>query len=299
MRSTAVVQISDLHLKPPGSLAYEVADTAAALRRTVDHLNRRQPRPDAVLITGDLADEGAAASYRVLREILSGLACPFFLVPGNHDRKDPLRAAFPDHGYLEGFLEPGARRAMCYVIEDFPLRLIGLDTVIPGEHGGGLTAERLRWLDRTLSERPAAPTLLFMHHPPFASGIGHMDAEPFVLRQELAALIRRHPQVERIACGHIHRAVHRRFGGTIAMAAPGIGMQLDLDLRPEAPSVFVMEPAGFLIHFWTELWGEPTLLTHVGTVPEQPGHYGGPYPFFDVASPEKSPSGRSEKGDSA
>ena len=87
-------------------------------------------------------------------------------------------------------------------------------------------------------------------------------------------------------CGHIHRAISRRFAGTVATVTPGIGMQLDLDLRPEAPSVFVMEPAGFLVHVWTDLWGDPTLLTHVGTIPERPGQYGGPHPFFDVVSPK-------------
>lgn len=284
MTSTVIAQISDLHLKPPGVLAYHAADTAAALRRAVDLLNRLDPRPQAVVITGDLVDEGASASYGVLREILASLAVPFFMVPGNHDRKDRLRAAFPEHGYLEGVSEPGGRRAMCFCIEAFPLRLIGIDTVIPGEHGGGLNPERLQWLDRALAERPSVPTLVFMHHPPFASGIGHMDGEPFIGREELAELLRRHPQVERIACGHIHRAFSRRFGGTVATVAPGIGMQLDLDLRPEAPSVFVLEPAGFLLHVWTDLWGDPTLLTHVGTVPEQPGRYPGPYPFFDVVS---------------
>lgn len=285
MTPTVIAQISDLHLKPPGVLAYGAADTAAALRRAVDLLNRLDPRPQAVVITGDLVDEGASSSYDALRGILVGLAMPFFMVPGNHDHKDRLRAAFPDHGYLEGFIEPGGRRAMCFCIEEFSLRLIGIDTVIPGEHGGGLNAGRLQWLDRALAERSSAPALVFMHHPPFASGIGHMDGEPFIRREDLTGIIRRHPQVERIACGHIHRAFSRRFGGTVATVAPGIGMQLDLDLRPEAPSVFVLEPAGFLLHVWTDLWGEPTLLTHVGTIPEQPGRYRGPYPFFNVVSP--------------
>ena len=286
MNPLVIAQISDFHLKPPGVLAYGVADTAAALRRAVDHLNGLVPRPHAVLVTGDLVDEGASESYRVLREILVGLRMPFFMVPGNHDHKDHLRRAFPEHPYLAGVGEPDGRRALCCSIEEFPLRLIGLDTVIPGEHGGGLNPGRLAWLDRVLSERPAAPALIFMHHPPFASGIGHMDGELFIRRDELAALIRRHPQVERITCGHIHRAISRRFAGTVATVSPGIGMQLDLDLRPEAPSVFVMEPAGFLMHTLTDLWGDPTLLTHVGTIPDRPGQYGGPHPFFDVVSPD-------------
>lgn len=281
-----IAQISDFHLKPPGALAYKVADTAAALRRAVDHLNRRIPRPGAVLITGDLVDEGAAESYGLLQEILSGLAVPFFMVPGNHDHKGRLRGAFPAHAYLAGIDEPDGRQAMCYCIDDFPLRLVGIDSVIPGEHGGGLTPNRLEWLDRVLAARPGTPTLVFMHHPPFASGIGHMDGEIFIRHRELADVLRRHPQVERLTCGHIHRAISRRFGGTVATVSPGIGMQLDLDLRPEAPSVFVMEPEGFLLHTLTDLWGDRTLLTHVGTIPDPPGGYGPTHPFFDVVSPD-------------
>ncbi|MCK7468009.1 MAG: metallophosphoesterase [Desulfosudis oleivorans] len=210
-----IAQISDFHLKPPGVLAYGVADTAAALRRAVDHLNGLVPRPHAVLVTGDLVDEGASESYRVLREILIGLRMPFFMVPGNHDHKDHLRRAFPEHPYLAGVAEPDGRRALCCCIEEFPLRLIGLDTVIPGEHGGGLNPGRLAWLDRVLSERPAAPALIFMHHPPFASGIGHMDGERFIRRDELAAT---HPAAPAGGAHHLrphpprHQPAVRRDG---------------------------------------------------------------------------------------
>ena len=113
-----------------------------------------------------------------------------------------------------------------------------------------------------------------------------MDAEPFKGREELARIIARHPQVERILCGHLHRAVFRRFAGTIAAACPGIGMQLSLDLRPDTPSAFVMEPPAMMLHMWHDAWGQaPGLLTHVSLVEDPPGQYSGPHPFFDVVSP--------------
>ncbi|MBI5579246.1 MAG: phosphodiesterase [Deltaproteobacteria bacterium] len=280
-----IVQISDFHLKPEGVLAYDVAETASPLRRTVEHINHLQPMPDAVLITGDLVDEGAFESYQVLREILASLKLPFFMVPGNHDHKAGLREVFPEHRYLNGHVEPDGNKAICYTIEHFPVRLIGLDTVIPGEHGGGLNPGRLSWLDRVLSEKPDAPTVIFMHHPPFASGIGHMDKEVFAGRKELASIIGKHPQVERITCGHIHRAISRRFAGTTATVCPGVGMQLVLDLREEASSAFILEPPALMLHFFTELWGEKTLLTHVSIIEDHPLQYGGAHPFFDVVSP--------------
>ena len=286
MRPMLIAQISDFHLKPAGMLAYHVADTASPLKRAVEHINHLRPMPDVVLVTGDLVDEGARESYQVLRAILTSLKPAFFMVPGNHDHKASLGEIFPEHAYLNGFIEPDGKRAICYTLDHFPVRLVGLDTVIPGEHGGGLTPGRLSWLDEVLTDQPAVPTVIFMHHPPFASGIGHMDKEVFIRREELAAIIRKHSHVERILCGHIHRTISRRFAGTTATVCPGIGMQLVLDLRDEAPSAFILEPPALMLHLFTELWGEKTLLTHVSIIPDLPDQYGPVHPFFDVVSPE-------------
>jgi 3',5'-cyclic-AMP phosphodiesterase len=281
-----IAQISDFHLKPRGELAYAVADTEAPLRRAVDHINRLNPSPDVVLVTGDLSDGGEDESYSFLRELLSSLKPPCFFVPGNHDRKQGLRRAFPEHAYLSRPVRAEGRDYLCYALEDFPLRLIGLDTVTPGEHGGGFDGNRMIWLEKTLSARRDAPTVLFMHHPPFACAIGHMDKEVFRGWQAFETLIANHPQVERVLCGHLHRPVFRRFGGTIASACPALGMQLCLDLREEAPSAFKMEPPSVMLHLWTCLWGQETLLSHLDIIEDRPGQYGGPHPFFGVVSPK-------------
>lgn len=281
-----IAQISDFHLKPAGVLAYEAADTAAALRRTVDHINTLNPSPDLVLITGDLVDEGASESYSLVNKLLTPLKPHFYVVPGNHDHKTELRHAFPDHVYLNHTVDEGGKEYICFTIEDFPVRIIGLDTVTPGDHGGGLGRARLAWLDKTLSDRPDAPTVIFMHHPPFASAIGHMDMEFFRGCKEFTAIISKNPNVERILCGHVHRPVFRRFAGTIASICPGIGMQLVLDLRQEAPSAFILEPPAVMLHLWTDAWDEPTLLTHISIIEDQPGQYSGPHPFFGVVSPK-------------
>jgi 3',5'-cyclic-AMP phosphodiesterase len=281
-----IAQISDFHLKPEGVLAYDVADTATSLKRAVAHVNRLRPVPDLVLITGDLVDEGARESYSLLRQILSMLRVPFYMVPGNHDHKKSLQETFPDHRYLQTGIEEQGRHYYCFALESHPLRLIGLDTVTPGEHGGGLGAIRLGWLEQTLAARPDFPTLLFMHHPPFASAIGHMDKEVFRGWRAFESLISRHLQVERILCGHLHRPVFRRYAGTLASCCPAIGMQLTLDLTEQAPSTFTLEPPSVMLHLWAELWGEKTLLTHLSIVEDYPGQYSGPHPFFGVVSPD-------------
>jgi hypothetical protein len=209
------------------------------------------------------------------------------MIPGSHDHKATLKEVFGDHTYLCNNSVPAIGDFICYSIDNYAVRLIGLDTVTPGDHGGGLCAQRLAWLDQTLAKRPEAPTLVFMHHPPFPSAVGHMDLEPFRHRDRLEALIARHPQVERLTCGHIHRPLMRRFAGTLATVCPGVGMQIPMDLRPEAASGFVLGPPGILMHYYGAGWGDPpSLISHVDLVEDYPGQFGSFYPFVNVVSPK-------------
>ncbi len=262
-----IAQISDPHIRVPGRLAYRRVDTGAMLRACVASVARLDPRPDAIVLTGDLVDFGLAEDYAHLREILSPLRQPMFVVPGNHDDREAMRAAFAGDGYLpaSGFLQ--------YALDDLPLRLVGIDTVVPQQGGGRLCDERLGWLDAALRARPDAPTLVLMHHPPFVTGIGHMDRVGLDGRVGFADVMSRHPQVELVLCGHLHRPIHARVGGRSAMTCPSPVHQVALDLRDEAPSCFRMEPPAFMLH----RWADGVLVSHVALVEQ----YEGPYPFFD------------------
>jgi len=274
-----VAQLSDPHIVARGAIfrapvagpppadervSTEI-DTAAHLASAVAALNALDPRPDAAVVTGDLCDHGERAEYENLHELLAPLQMPVFLIPGNHDSRDGMRALFGHAGYLPatGFLQ--------YAIEDFPLRIIALDTLITGQHGGELCAERLRWLDETLAAAPDRPTLVLMHHPPFATGIEYMDGHGFRNPEALAAVIAQHPQVERIACGHLHRSIDRRFAGTVAGTAPSTAHQIRLDLRPGVRLHFRFEPPGYQLHLW-EAGG---LVTHTAVL----GDFPHPYPY--------------------
>jgi len=262
-----VAQITDLHIKPVGRFANRRIDTATHLRRAVEALSALDPPADVVLATGDLVDGGDPAEYEHLRRLLAPLARPVFVVPGNHDARRPLFDAFKQGGHIAG-----DGRFLHYTVEDWPVRLIGLDTTVPGEPGGLLCAERLAWLGERLSEQPDRPTLLFMHHPPFRTGIAHMDAMGLADADRLAALVTRHPQVERIVCGHIHRSIQAAFAGTVASVAPSTAHQVALALDPGAPAAFVMEPPGFHIHVWQP---GAAMATHTAFI----GDYAGPYLF--------------------
>jgi Icc protein len=261
-----LAQITDLHVMPKGQLAYGRVDTADLLRRAVAHLNRLDPRPDAVVITGDLADKGGPAAYQHLREILAELELRYFVIPGNHDRLAEFRSAFADQTYL-----PAQGEFIQYVIDDFPLRIVAAHSVVPGRTSGMLCDESLAWLDRMLSAKPRMPTVVIMHHPPFATGLQHFDIVGMADVTALEQVISRHPQVERLLCGHVHRAIQIRFGGTIASACPSTAHQVAIDLRPDGIDSFTLEPPGFQLH----RWNGSRLFSYTVSV----GEFDGPFPF--------------------
>jgi 3',5'-cyclic-AMP phosphodiesterase len=261
-----IAQISDLHIVPKGRMAMDRVDTAGHLARAVAHINALRPAPDLLLVTGDLVDAGKPEEYVHLRSLLASLPMPVYVIPGNHDARDALREAFAPYRYLpaDGFLQ--------YVIDQSPLRLIALDTLTPGAPHGELCAQRLDWLEARLGESDK-PTILFMHHPPFDCGMTEFDnARLNVGAERLAAIVQKHPHVERILCGHVHRPIQIRWAGTLVSVAPSTAHQATLDLAPDAPLMFSMEPPAVALHKWLPGTG---LVTHLSYV----GKYDGPYPF--------------------
>jgi 3',5'-cyclic-AMP phosphodiesterase len=261
-----IAQISDTHIVPPGVLAMGRVDTAAHLAQAAAHIGGLRPAPDLVLVTGDLVDAGKPEEYAHLRVLLAPLKMPVHVIPGNHDARDALRASFADHHYLprDGFLQ--------YVVEAGPLRLIALDTLTPGQPHGELCQARLDWLEARLAES-GKPTIVFMHHPPFECGMKEFDeARLNVGAERLAAIVQRHPNVERILCGHVHRPIQVRWAGTIASVAPSTAHQATLDLASGAPLMFSMDPPAVALHLWQPGTG---LVTHLSYT----GDYDGPYPF--------------------
>lgn len=266
-----LAQISDLHVKRPGALAYRRVDTGAALARCVAALNALEPRPDVVIMTGDLVDQGDAEQYAHLKTLLAPLEIPYYLLVGNHDGREALRDAFSDRSELRAGGE-----FVQYAVDIGPLRLIALDSMVPGQSAGNLCDARLAWLETQLDDAQDKPVIVALHHPPFECGIGHMDdirLDPQA-SQKLASLLARYPNVERVICGHVHRPMFVRFGGTIASAVPSPAHQVRLDLRDQAPSSFMMEPPAFALHRYDAATG---IVTHHAYVDAADG----PYPFYE------------------
>jgi 3',5'-cyclic-AMP phosphodiesterase len=269
-RPIRIAQISDLHIKPPGQLAYGRVDTAKALERCVEALNKFEPAPDFVVISGDLADTPVRQEYDHLARLLAPLTLPFAVIPGNHDGRELMRAAFPKAAYA---FSSGPLNQNVSVGE---LDLVLLDSSVPGKPHGELDAPTLQWLDTTLGSSGGRPALLFLHHPPFVAGIWHMDRQNLTNAAELATIIRRHPRVQLVATGHIHRAALTMFAGVPCTICPAPNHVVDLDLDHLREPSFKLEPPAFHLHSWFAGEGFGHVVTHQVPI----GTFDGPHPFF-------------------
>ncbi|KQT63961.1 MULTISPECIES: phosphodiesterase [unclassified Aureimonas] len=263
-----IAHLSDPHMRPPGELYQGLVDSNAMFEAAVRHLNALDPAPDLVIVTGDIVDHGEPAEYERARSALAAIRQPVLLLPGNHDEREAFRAAFFDHAYLP---ETGP---LHFVVGDKgPVRIVGLDVTVPGDHHGEAGVEACAWLAARLSEEPDRPTLLMLHQPPFEGGIACIDAYNCRDGVRLAAVLLAHPQVERVLCGHVHRFMLARFAGTVLVTAPSTTTAIALRLAPDAEPASYVEPPAFLLHLWREGAG---LVTHYVPI----GRFPGPMPFF-------------------
>ena len=233
-----IAQLSDLHLTADARPLYGVVDTEAAALNAFQRLDRLEPAPDLLLLSGDLANGGAASAYRRLRRFLADAGLPCAVMPGNHDRRETLRAEFPEQAWSG---EPLA----CQRLDVGEATLLLLDSTVPGEEGGEIAEAQLAWLQAACP--PDRPVLLALHHPPFAIGITGMDALRCRGEQRLLEWLGSRPQVEALLCGHVHRFVVTAFGGRPALTAPSTAHQIALQGGPLA---YTLESGGFLLHDW-------------------------------------------------
>ena len=261
-----IAQLTDLHIRPVGMAADRVSETNMLTDRAFRAVMALDPRPDVVLITGDLTECGRADEYAVFKKLVAHhMRVPVFFIPGNHDRRDVLIEQVPETRHNEGFVQ--------FAVDDFPVRFVMLDTVVPGAGHGELCTRRLDWLDRTLSERPDRPTLIGMHHPPFTTGIAHMDRIDLQNRSAFHEILARHRQVSLILCGHVHRPIIATVGSALVCCGPSVAHQVELNLHPEGPSQFRLEPPAYLLHRFSR---ESGFVTHMAYVESFPG----PFPFL-------------------
>jgi 3',5'-cyclic AMP phosphodiesterase CpdA len=234
---TLLVQLSDLHIGGDEN----GMDPVPRLEAVLEAVRSLPNRPDAVLVSGDLTDDGAAAGYRVAKELLTRLEVPLHVIPGNHDDRARLREAFDLSGVGD---EP-----INYSVDVGELRLVAFDSIVPGQDPGDFPAGQLAWLDAELAAEPEAPTLLAVHHPPLATGISEWDTINLLAPQRLALaeVVDRHPQLQAIVGGHLHRVAASALAGRPVLAAPSTYWQVRPDFEEE-DRYRVVDSPGFAIH---------------------------------------------------
>jgi 3',5'-cyclic AMP phosphodiesterase CpdA len=233
-----IAQISDTHILPPESDQPAASLRADCLRRCVADINGQ--RPDAVVFTGDTVQHGQSDEYAYLRDLLAPLEAPLYMVPGNRDDANEMRAAFSDHAWMSGNGE-----FLHYAVDAYETRLVGIDSTLAGERKGRFCEARQAWLDETLAERPDRPTLLFLHHPPFDVGDhyvgGYRRSEE---RVALEDIVRRHTQIVGMICGHVHWPVCREWAGTQARIMPSVAV----DVRKGIDEAEARERPIYMLH---------------------------------------------------
>ena len=244
-----IAQITDMHL------GFQPGDPNELNRKRLDSvlsaLMDDGRVPDLMLATGDLAEHGAVATYETLQRLFLDLPFPVWPIPGNHDLRGNFRSVFSDLPITD---DSGDVR---YVVETGPLRIVMVDTLEEGRHGGSFGPERTAWLDRTLADAPDRPTLVALHHPPVDSGNAWMSEDSDASWVEgLRVVIARHPQVVRLLSGHLHRGMLTGFGGSTLSVCPATAPQVALDFRgldtrhPDGRDMIVAEQPGFALHYW-------------------------------------------------
>lgn len=238
-----VAQLTDTHVIADPSLHELYIDNNDRLRTAIAALNSESPKPELVLLTGDLTNTGAADEYVVLAELLADLSIPAIAIPGNHDTRHGIQSLFPDLAWADG------DHASCLVDldgPDGPIRFIGLDSTNPPEPGAAFDAERRDWLIEAIDSAPGRVGLA-LHHPPFITGIGWMDDNGFAGLADLEAVLADHP-VERIMSGHIHRSITTTVAGIPTVTCPSAIHNVELDLEPNAPISLILDPPAYLLH---------------------------------------------------
>jgi 3',5'-cyclic AMP phosphodiesterase CpdA len=276
-----IVQLTDTHVVEPGQRAYGVVDTASALMMAVEHINglaNVTDGIDAVILTGDLTDHGTLEEYHHLVELLAPLKPPVWAVPGNHDRREPMRKALRGHAELP---HEGPLNWHLY-LEKFDV--LGLDGLAEGQPDGVLSEASLRWLDDNLDMLKDRPVIVALHHPPFETGLVGMDQQNLQNAGAFLDIVRRYRGPIQIVCGHVHRHISTLIGGVPVMIAPAPAHAVTFDQRAGQPASLTFEPPAMLIHEWRLTGDTGHFVSHFSPI----GQFGGPFGFDDNQLGSKS-----------
>ena len=217
--TTRILQLSDVHrFADPDERLFGIP-TRELFEDVLEHVERSGLRPDHVVVTGDHTHDELPETYAAVREALAPFLDRLWLVPGNHDDRVLLRAAFADRIPADG-----AGR-VTFSVRAGGWLCLGLDTQVPGAVGGRLGAEQVAWIRAQLDEHRPGAAVLFMHHPPVELGLAWLDRIGLEDADLLQGLLVDEPRVRLVCCGHVHHESSHRVGSAEVVTVPSTGLQ--------------------------------------------------------------------------
>jgi len=252
-----LIQLSDLHLVPPGKLTSKVLDTNSILEETINEILRKKDyfgKIECVVVTGDVSDDGSIESYLSAHEKLIKLNVPFLVIPGNHDLRNPMREVFNEH--VE-FSTHSSQFDWVFKYEETVI--VGLDSLVEGENFGFLEKTSLEFLSNQLSIHNGSDIVLLIHHPPIKTGIYFMDKIGLTNSSDLAECLKVTNHPVRILCGHVHGVYHGLLGIHPVVSAPSVCSAFEFNRKKFAPVGFNRGPTGYAYletssnGFWTAI----------------------------------------------
>ena len=242
MRTTPYfIHVSDTHLVADISLEAYGVNPHDNLERIIDRISRLNPPPAFVMFTGDLISDDDPQSYRHLKLLTDRLPSPTYFAMGNHDLRRPFR-----HVVL-GEESPGSE-PYYYAFDAAGYRFVVLDSLVEGQVAGELDAAQLTWLDVTLTGGSQQPTVVFMHHPPIATGVDWLDAYAFGNGDDLLDILAKHRQVQRVFFGHVHMPIQITERGVQFSSVPSSAYQFGDTVT--APKVWPGSPGYGIVHLF-------------------------------------------------
>ena len=242
-----ILQISDPHIVIPPQKVSNKPETLHLFEQMIDQIlgDMEKISPvDAVIITGDIADTGDIQSYQAFKRQIERLGIPYFVIPGNHDLRAPMRQCFQQLDFM-----PGSGKINW--VHDLPdIRIIGLDSLIQGQGGGLFDEDSASFLRTALTGAGQKPVLLAIHHPPIKSGIWFMDEIGLEGRKLLAETLGQFTNEIRVISGHLHAGIVGTINGNVVVVGPSTCSAFALDYRPDAPVGFMTGPRGYAVHNW-------------------------------------------------
>ena len=245
--SILIAQITECHLPADPQQKYRGVNPHKNLKTLLQKV--RLLKPDLLLASGDLSEDGSLVSYEALQQHFNPLGVPVLALPGNHDDAGLLAETFP-----------GSPTDKISVSEHGPWQIIRLNSSLPGRPEGRLGEEVLAELETLLEKHKHRPRLIALHHQPVAIGSPWIDKYPLIEPQAFLQIIDRHPDVKAVVWGHVHQVFETNRNGTAMLGSPSSA----INGLPGAQK-FTEDPAGPAFR-WLELKGDGALVTGLDSI---------------------------------